>query len=613
MYTAFYDLAEPPFQNTTDQRFLWLGEKHKEALAALQYGIMEDKGFVLLTGDVGTGKTALINALLNEIENNALVASLSDPGVDRTGFLKLVSRAFQIPGEWESLDEFFVSFENFLRNAHRDQKQVLLVVDEAQKLSDEVLEQVRVLSNIELPESKLINIVLVGQDELYENLQGHGCRALRQRINIHHRLNTLSENETVQYVQHRLKVAGLEKKLFDWKALRLVHRFSKGYPRLVNRICDHALLTGFVREEPVITSRIVKECSSEILFPSETAKDRLIFRLLRNAKRFFPGEKRFDKNPALSVDSNTEKGTVFSDADFSETIRMKESDFQFEVQKESEKNGSPDEYDKNDGYDRYANCGTVEKNVSGPVRSPLFSSSGNWISWVASAAVLLAVLGSSAGLFSRGGLFEKREERRQWRSVTDMSDDTVPKEQSSGKKKSETARVEKEPSLQKNLVYLSGPKDDEAIGENSPRGGKQPSVALEKPRMREEESEPASARSWAELGKERIRAKDFGSAVDAYEKAAKLDPNSSDVFFNLGYLKAQLKDYGGAEEMFRRATQLSPAYLDHALFNLAMVQLKQGKKQDSLQNLERALKLNPDNRKARRYFQQLNDSRGGLQ
>ncbi len=545
MYISFYDLAELPFRNTADRRFLWLGEKHKEALAALQYGIMEEKGFVLLTGDVGTGKTTLINALLGEIGDEILVASLSDPGLDKIGFLKLVSRAFQIPGQWERLDEFFVFFENFLRNAHHEKKQVLLIVDEAQKLSEEVLEQVRVLSNIELPETKLINIVLVGQDELYENLQKHGCRALRQRINLHHRLNTLSENETIQYVRHRLKVAGLEKKLFDRKALRLVHRFSKGYPRLVNRICDHALLTGFVREAPVITPQIVKECSREILFPSETARVRKIPELLRKAKRLFLSGKR--------------------------------------------------------------------------------------ISRTVSVAVFLALLGGVAALLSRAEFFERWEKGRISRGVTDMAaaisaresspepqKTTLPAAADTGAGTTLTAVIEEPaktiPALQlkSETPPVSEPSAMNGVASEKPHGkAQQREHKSEKAEERKEESEAPSARNWVELGKSNTKAKNYGKAADAYEKAAKLVPNSPDVFFNLGYLRAQLKDYDGAEKMFLRATELAPSYLDQAFFNLAMVQLKQGKKQECLENLERTLEINPDNEKARKYAKQLNDFPGG--
>ena len=166
MYTSYYNLIEKPFQISTDPSFLWLGEKHKEALAILKYGVMDEKGFLLLTGEAGTGKTTLINSLLESLDENTLVANVTDPNLDLMGFLNLITRSFGLSNKFEKKEEFIVSFKEFLRNTYFDNKRALLIIDEAHRLSKKLLEQSRLISNIELPEKKLINIFFVGQNEL---------------------------------------------------------------------------------------------------------------------------------------------------------------------------------------------------------------------------------------------------------------------------------------------------------------------------------------------------------------------------------------------------------------------------------------------------------------
>ncbi|UCF93462.1 MAG: AAA family ATPase, partial [Desulfobacterales bacterium] len=202
MYTSFYKLVERPFQISTDPRFLWLGAKHREALAILKYGVLDEKGFLLMTGDVGTGKTTLINALLEGLDDDVLVANVADPNLDLVGFLNLIARSFLIPQRFVRKEEFLFYFKDFLQKTWAENKRVLLVIDEAHKLSQELLEQIRLLSNIELPEKKLINIFFVGQNELNQTLMSGDCRALRQRITLNYNIRPLSENETLQYINH---------------------------------------------------------------------------------------------------------------------------------------------------------------------------------------------------------------------------------------------------------------------------------------------------------------------------------------------------------------------------------------------------------------------------
>ena len=267
MYEAYYNLKTMPFQITTDPRFLWLGEKHSEALATLKYGIMENKGFLLLTGDVGTGKTALINQLIKMIDVAAIVAKIPDPGLSSLDFFNFLAGEFKIKKKFESKGAFLIYLKKFLHKAYAEQKKVLLVIDEAQRLNHDLLEQIRLLSNIELQNRKLINIFFVGQPEFNEMLREDRNRAVRQRISVNYHIKPLSEAETRKYVEHRLKIAGATTKIFGQDAIREIFTFSGGYPRLINIICDHALLTGYASDLKQIGKKVIKECERELQIP----------------------------------------------------------------------------------------------------------------------------------------------------------------------------------------------------------------------------------------------------------------------------------------------------------------------------------------------------------
>ena len=267
MYETYYNLKAKPFQITTDPRFIWLGEKHSEALATLKYGILENKGFLLLTGDVGTGKTALINQLIKMIDVAAIVAKIPDPGLSSLDFFNFLAIEFKIKKKFESKGAFLIYLKNFLHKAYAAHKKVLLIIDEAQRLNHELLEQIRLLSNIELQNRKLINIFFVGQPEFNEMLREDRNRAVRQRISVNYHINPLSEAETRKYVEHRLKIAGATHQIFGQDAIREIFAFSGGYPRLINIICDHALLTGYASDLKLLDKKVIKECERELQIP----------------------------------------------------------------------------------------------------------------------------------------------------------------------------------------------------------------------------------------------------------------------------------------------------------------------------------------------------------
>ena len=260
MYEKHYNLSSMPFQITTDPKFLWLGEKHSEALATLKYGMLENKGFLLLTGDVGTGKTALINRLVTMIDVAAIVAKIPDSELNTLEFFNFLAIEFKMNKKFESKGEFLIHLKHFLQQAQSSQKKVLLIIDEAQRLNHDLLEQIRLLSNIELQDRKLINIFFAGQTEFNEILMEDRNRALRQRITVSYHIDPLTEAETHLYINHRLKVAGATRKIFDRGAIREIFSFSGGYLRLINIICDHALLTGYSYDLKSIDKKVIKEC-----------------------------------------------------------------------------------------------------------------------------------------------------------------------------------------------------------------------------------------------------------------------------------------------------------------------------------------------------------------
>jgi type II secretory pathway predicted ATPase ExeA/outer membrane protein OmpA-like peptidoglycan-associated protein len=272
MYLSYYNLKEKPFQISTDPKFLWLGEKHKEALAVLKYGIQENKGFLLLTGDVGTGKTTIIHALINSLDEETTVVIVSNPDLETFDFFKFIAKAFHIEKELNSKGDFLLCFADFLHQSYRDHKKVLLVIDEAQRLNQELLEDIRLLSNIEKQHSKLLNIFLVGQDEFNETLQMPENRAFKQRITINHNIQPLTERETGEYIRHRLRIAGAVEEIFSADALHEIYSFSCGYPRVINIVCDHALLTAYVKEKKEITADVINVCAAELELPRQTSK-----------------------------------------------------------------------------------------------------------------------------------------------------------------------------------------------------------------------------------------------------------------------------------------------------------------------------------------------------
>lgn len=269
MYKSFYKLDRKPFEITPDTSFLWLGENHKEALSTLRYGILGNKGFLLLLGDSGIGKTSLIKALTKGFDSDVVWGVIDDPSLERIDFYNEIARNFGIDKKFTSKVQFLIQFSHFLHKADDENKKVLLLVDECHLLTQEMLEELRLLSNIEKADSKLINIFFVGKSDFNEILGQPKNRAVRQRITLKTELHPLSVHETEDYIRHRLNVAGAEDKIFSAKACQQVHSHSSGVPLQINKICDAALKLGASQGESTISPAVVDRSLNKIDQPAQ--------------------------------------------------------------------------------------------------------------------------------------------------------------------------------------------------------------------------------------------------------------------------------------------------------------------------------------------------------
>ena len=671
MYTSYYNLTAKPFQQNPDPSFLWLGEKHKEALATLKYGVMDDNGFLLLTGEAGTGKTTLINALLQSFVDHTLVANITDPDLDLMGFLNLVARSFGLSQKIEKKEEFIVLFKEFLKETYADNKRALLIIDEAHRLSEKLLEQSRLISNIELPERKLINIFLVGQNELNQRLLSRDCHALRQRITLNYQIQPLSESETLQYIYHRLKVAGNNEELFNREAISEIYRFSHGSPRLTNLICDHALIAGYVQEVKTITPDIIRECSQDVLLPGEfmensfsnfrkqplversqqhlrpptTEKEGLkirsseeaitrihalrqrvthyaarILQSVAKVKYIIPNlPTMVPKRPhlygilafsiavlVLAVIFRFQKDTVSSEDQPIPTVSARiASHWAHPGQAITSTFDSP-----SSDTPKVLDLSSLEKRVFKKNNLDLKSVQKQAPSVIDAPEPSLDItdhLSSSSTIAQKGA-----------GATSDHPIEMAPEDQSKTvqpaslefaweafkqKKFSrviefcEVALARQSGDLpQVTALYSSALRGQAASFEG--KDANKAEILLRKA----VEVDPQNFDAHFDLGKLYTKSNDNPKAIKSYQKAAGLNPRSAKTAFNLGFAHAMTEDYANAEKQFHRAVELRPPFLDKVIFNLAMVQQKQGKEQECIENLKKALMVNPDNHRAQKYI-----------
>lgn len=264
MYCKFFGFSEKPFNVTPDTRYLYLSPMHQGALDTLHYGIEERKGFMLLTGEVGTGKTLSLRALLNRLGQNVATSLILHPQVSRLELIRTINRDFGVHTQSDSIQEQIEALNQLVLSCATQGRNALVIIDEAQNLSLEALEMTRLLSNLETEANKLIQILLVGQPELEEKLAHRNLRQLRQRIQLHCKLNSLDKNETERYITFRIRKAGPEAELaFEQSAVEKIYKSCHGIPRLINTLCDFCLVVAYLKGCRVITKKIVGEAFAE--------------------------------------------------------------------------------------------------------------------------------------------------------------------------------------------------------------------------------------------------------------------------------------------------------------------------------------------------------------
>ncbi|MBW2091414.1 MAG: AAA family ATPase [Deltaproteobacteria bacterium] len=259
MYESFYGFKEKPFNLLPDPEYLYMSSGHENAYTHLEYAILENKGFVVITGEIGSGKTTLINFLLEKIPHNIQVGIINNADISPLQFIKMMCQEFELDISGKDKAEMLDLFNRFLLDQFSKKNRVVLIIDEAQNLPDKTIEEIRMLSNLESEKHHLIQIILVGQPELRHKLQGRGLAQFAQRVTVHCHLEALSRDEVEKYIHHRLKVAGAKKlKIFDKGAIEAINKYSQGIPRVINTLCDTALVYGYADDLKVIDQKIIE-------------------------------------------------------------------------------------------------------------------------------------------------------------------------------------------------------------------------------------------------------------------------------------------------------------------------------------------------------------------
>lgn len=259
MYESFYGFSEKPFSLLPDPAFLYLGRKHRMALTMLQYGLMNNAGFTVITGEIGSGKTTLIRQLLDELEQDVTVGLITNTHESFGDLLQWVLMAYGLDYKGKEKVELYETFVQFVVEEYGHNRRTVLIIDEAQNLSPKTLEELRMLSNVNADKNQVLQMILVGQPELRTMLMLPSLKQFAQRVSVSHHLEALNSEETVKYIHHRIKVAGGDAAIFPAKSCSLIWYYSRGVPRVINSLCDTALVYGFAEQQREIDPDLIKD------------------------------------------------------------------------------------------------------------------------------------------------------------------------------------------------------------------------------------------------------------------------------------------------------------------------------------------------------------------
>jgi general secretion pathway protein A len=641
MYRSFYGLTEKPFNIDTDPRFLWLGEKHAEALANLRYGLMEGNGFVVLTGDIGTGKTTLVNALTDVLDEHVHVIKINHPSLESDQFLSLIVKKLDPSASISGKSDLLLALDASLQQVHAQGRTVVLIIDEAHRLSLELLEEIRLLSNMAHAGKSLLNIIFVGQNELKPKLLQPECRALRQRITLFYNIQPLSPEETRQYMQYRLEVSGQQRSLFTAPAIDQIHRICHGNPRLTNILCDHALLTGYLKDRRQIDADIILECAPEIDLGARIgAKAGRLpmhrFHAWKNTlARHLPANQAAVKAWLHSISNRLGrtlktvaafwlKAKTPADSAFATIGRFMKHHrrriicFALAVSLAS--------FCLALTMAAYHAADNHADSSSSPPRPPVSKALTQPAAGTTAQAAARPKAGIDSAIAPTAAARPVRQLQTRQAAVTDLKPTSMRSNQPGREKaaESESALVASaQAALRQNdyqgvLELLRThswiPTD---IGTPLTRiyakalVGQAGTILVASPLeaknllLKAIQASPDDGSAYFMLGRYYTRTKAYPQAIEAYQKAAELDPDAADALFNLGYVYASTSDFEAAEKAFARVVLLHPPYLDKSLFNLAVVQQKLGKTQESIASLQKAVTIAPANQRALAYLNQL--------
>jgi type II secretory pathway predicted ATPase ExeA/tetratricopeptide (TPR) repeat protein len=648
MYDSFYNVVENPFKISTDPRFLWCGERHSTVLSGLIYGLMDRNGIVVLTGDIGTGKTTLVNALLNILGTDVCVAKINHPTLEAADFLALIAKSLDPNFTGTDKSDLLLFFDSFFLKARAEGKMVLLVIDEAQHLSMEVLEEIRLLSNMEQSGQRILSIMLVGQNELKPMLLSPQSRSLRQRITLFCEIQTLSQEETQLYVEHRLKVSGLREQLFTPNAMQMIHTFSRGNPRLINILCDRSMRIGYMKRHKKIDADTITECAGDMnlcnpvkakvlgLVGPEFQKWRseLPTKLRRQIATAGPSLQRvqtwlhqqgkavlprsLSKCRALADNLDAASNRLLQayrnkthPSAWMAAISLIAIVLSISAYRIARDRVTPTVTATLPGMAMQQTVATGAGNPSG-VNSE--KATGN--------PTLLVSASPSASQSwphnpARGATASDRQ--------STLEDKSPPPQPLFEKPLPTPLQIAASALAAKNyqkVIQVLEAHQTAGTEENRAAAGLYAKAligrALELMATTPSKSEamllkaidvaPDNAQAYLILGQYQTHAKKYDQAIDAYRKAIRLDPHLSDALFNLGYIYATTGKLEEAESAFSKTAQLNPPYLGKSLFNLAVIQQKLGKKEQCLANLEKAVAMMPQNEKAATYLQRIKKS-----
>jgi type II secretory pathway predicted ATPase ExeA len=315
MYQSFYGFREKPFSLLPDSGFLYLSGKHRMALTLLEYGLMNQTGFTVISGGIGTGKTTLIRKLLNVIEPSVKVGLISNTHQTFGDLLQWIALAYDLPHQGKDKVQLYHDFMDFIIQEYAQGRRTVLIVDEAQNMPADTLEELRMLSNVNADKDQVLQIILVGQRELRETLKRPDLVQFAQRIGVDYHLEPLDAEETSDYIRHRCKTAGGKAELFSDQACQLIHRYSGGVPRLINLLCDTALVYGYAEQRDRVDAALVEEVAKEKqqggLFPIQDAEPESSQQsAIRSAADITPVTQTRDPAPITPVSANEKSGQL---------------------------------------------------------------------------------------------------------------------------------------------------------------------------------------------------------------------------------------------------------------------------------------------------------------